>query len=246
MPSSHSRAIALVSQVRRALAKADTLEDLKRVRDEAEAVRCLAQKAKLGLQMQNEAAEFKLRAERKAGEMLSVLTRRGRRGTQMYQVGTFRLEELGISRNQSSRWQREAAVPEEEFSAFLKTSQDTGREVSAEALLRLCSVRRRGLRSRRSLRPQVLDACRNGDHYLVAETIPVVNDSAAKDRDGSGSVSEVLAELKNHHATLAGVLLPFLELRQSALTAPVRRHAARLIREISLLHEVLGANSRSP
>ena len=48
-----------------ALAMADKFEDLTRESDQAEAVRCLAQKAKLGLEVLNQAAEFKLRAERR-------------------------------------------------------------------------------------------------------------------------------------------------------------------------------------
>lgn len=196
-----------------------------RVRDEAEAVRCLAQKAKLGLAMQNEAAEFKLRAERKAGKMLADLARRGRRGSQMYQLGTFTLDQLGISRNESSRWQREATVPEETFDAFVRASQSTGAELSTEALLRLS----RTLLRQRRRRPGPVDGARGVLHGADS-----INDQAANGRADHVSV-EAIVELSNHHATLVSILLPFLEQEQEALSPAARRHAARLLRDSSVL-----------
>jgi hypothetical protein len=237
MANAETRTLALVSQVKRALARACTLEDLKRVRDDAETIRSLAQKAKLGLEVQNEAAEFKLRAERKAGEMLSVLTRRGRRGTKMYQTGTFRLDELGISRNQSSRWQKEAAVSEEEFSAFVQEAAESGKEVSAERLLRLSASKQ----GRRKSAPRAVDARREGEVFVVPELLGPDRSSRAKQTAGADNeeLHELLAELRNHHATLSSMLLPFLEQTQATLAPPARRHSAQLLHEISSLHEAL-------
>jgi hypothetical protein len=69
------------------------------------------------------ACEIRLRAERKAGQLLSSIEKA--KGGQPYQshgvtgsdetVAT--LNELGVSKNQSSRWQQLAAVPEAEFEA---------------------------------------------------------------------------------------------------------------------------------
>jgi len=50
-----------------ALIRATKLADVVGIRDSAEAVRVAAQKAKAGLTMANQAAELRLRAERKAG-----------------------------------------------------------------------------------------------------------------------------------------------------------------------------------
>jgi len=62
------------------------------------------------LDAQNRAAEIKLRAERKAGEMLAGMVKHpgGRPSGNVCPKGTG-LSEIGISRKQSSRWQKVAA-----------------------------------------------------------------------------------------------------------------------------------------
>lgn len=59
----------------RALAEARTLDEVKHVHDIATAAAEYARAARLGLEAQNHAAEIKLRAERKAGELLRGLER---------------------------------------------------------------------------------------------------------------------------------------------------------------------------
>lgn len=67
-------------------------------------------------EIQQHAAEVKLRAERKAGELLAGMEkhRGGRKtGNTMSPVST--LADVGVEKEQSSRWQRIAAVPEPTF-----------------------------------------------------------------------------------------------------------------------------------
>ena len=68
-----STSIERLSTARQALIEARSLDDILQIRDIAEAARTYARAAKLGLDSQNEAAEIKLRAERKAGEILKQL-----------------------------------------------------------------------------------------------------------------------------------------------------------------------------
>ena len=68
-------ALAKLDGATRALAEARTLEEVSHIRDIAEAARTYARAAKLGLEAQNHATEIKLRAERKAGELLGELDR---------------------------------------------------------------------------------------------------------------------------------------------------------------------------
>jgi hypothetical protein len=61
--------------------------------------------------MQNQCAEIKLRAERRAGEILKEqIPHEG--GKLPLDDQTVILKDLGISRFQSHRWQLEASVPE--------------------------------------------------------------------------------------------------------------------------------------
>ena len=65
------RELVLLGTAERALAEAQTVDEIKAIRDKAEAVRAYAQTARLGLELHNLAAELKLRAERKAGQILA-------------------------------------------------------------------------------------------------------------------------------------------------------------------------------
>ncbi len=132
-----THSIALLSQAKNAIAEARTLDELKTIRDKAEAVRKYAEAAGLGLEIQNQAAEMKLRAERRAGAMLSKLKLHG--GDRREETASDRvtLEEIGISKDQSSRWQLAASVPEKAFERFLEEAQQEQGEVTTAGLTKL-------------------------------------------------------------------------------------------------------------
>ena len=67
--------IERLTMARTLLAEAKDMDDILKVRDISEAARTYAKAAKLGLESQNEAAEIKIRAERKAGDLLARLER---------------------------------------------------------------------------------------------------------------------------------------------------------------------------
>ncbi|HEX5445904.1 MAG TPA: hypothetical protein VFW87_18900 [Pirellulales bacterium] len=109
-PDLHARHLALLSNASIALVAAETLADIKSVRDKAEAVRHFAKSVALGLRLHNHAAEIKLRAERKAGALLASLSLQGGDRKSKCHREILKLQDLGIDRNQSARWQQEAAV----------------------------------------------------------------------------------------------------------------------------------------
>ena len=92
--------------------------------DKAEVLRQYAAQAGAGLEAQNKCAEIKLRAERKAGEVLAETVSRGgdRKTGSKSHDGT--LKTLGINKNQSARWQQAASVPEAEFEAHIATTME--------------------------------------------------------------------------------------------------------------------------
>ena len=59
-----------LDQATRMLAEIRTVDDAKQLIDLAEAARIYARQVDLGLEAQNHAAEIKLRAQRRAGEVL--------------------------------------------------------------------------------------------------------------------------------------------------------------------------------
>ena len=64
----------------------------------------------MGLEMQNNATEIKLRAERRAGEMLRPKKLHGGDRKSSGRDVSLKLSNLGVSQKQSSRWQSIAAI----------------------------------------------------------------------------------------------------------------------------------------
>ncbi len=118
---------------RRALAEAHTIDEVKQVRDQAEALRLYFRQAENGLEMQNQCAAIKLRAERRAGEMLAE------RDTDLHPVSREHVLPEGISHIQSHRWQRVASIPAERFEAHIAEAMEAG-ELTTAGLLRQTHV----------------------------------------------------------------------------------------------------------
>ena len=137
--ATESTALARISQAKLALVSAKTLDDVVRIRDQAEALRIYIKAASESLQAANAAAEIKLRAERKAGEMLAAMEKcqGGRPKKTCTTMGHVSLDSVGVSRNQSSRWQKEASVPEDQFEEYLFDCNNEQREVTQSGLLKL-------------------------------------------------------------------------------------------------------------
>ena len=134
--------IASLERAREVLLHA-TLEDAQEVRSRAEAARVYAKRAKLASELQFRATEIRVRAERRLGELLSSMQRRGpgqypRAEDQASEVAGFpTLDELGITRSQSSRWQQIASLSESLFDSYLGKVKGESRELTTSGLLRL-------------------------------------------------------------------------------------------------------------
>lgn len=130
--------LAKVSEARRALALAQTLEDVLSIRDQAKALEACLKIVGESLAASNDAAEVKLRAERKAGEMLKNTT--GGRGGDRKSSDAESLDSLadiGVSKKQSSRFQREASVDDETFETYLSSCREQQREITQAGLLNI-------------------------------------------------------------------------------------------------------------
>ena len=74
--------------------------------------------------------KIKLRAERKAGDMLAEMDIKPGKPTN---ANGPMLEPLGISKKQSSRWQAIAKVPTVEFEDYIEATRGANRELSSAA-----------------------------------------------------------------------------------------------------------------
>ena len=134
--------LTIFNQARKALEQAASIDEVKVIRDKAEAMRLYVKQAGESLVMQNHCAEIKVRAERKAGEMLLVTEKnKGTRlGGNIVQPpdDSPRLDDLGISKMQSFRWQLMASIPESIFEDHVREVINGGdRELTSAELLRM-------------------------------------------------------------------------------------------------------------
>lgn len=122
-----------------ALAEAKAVDEVKDLRDKADAMRIYAMQSK-NKSLEVDAAEIRIRAERRLGEMIIVqkadggLNTGGRPENKPVTAGdrlnsTPTLAEIGIDKNLSSRAQKMASVPTAEFEAEVGEWRD---RVSAE------------------------------------------------------------------------------------------------------------------
>lgn len=146
-----SNSLARLDGAVRALAEARTLDEIKQIHDKAQAAAEYARAAKLGLDAQNYAAEIKLRAERKAGELLAGLERatpqtanpaglpisNGGNGVTDYRAV---LDDTDTSYQQAHRWQKIAAMPEQKFEAFIENTKAAGDELTTAGVLRVAAA----------------------------------------------------------------------------------------------------------
>jgi hypothetical protein len=226
MGASQVHELALLDQAGQALAEAQNFEQIKDIRNKAEAVRKYAQSASLGLGIQNRAAEVKLRAERQAGKLLAQMTLRGGDRRSKSHNERLKLDDLGISRNQSTRWQMQARLPENIFREHIKVTCDAGKELTSTRLLRLAK------------QWSEASPTNGGEHLGNGHGAQRNGKSRSReDQPPTDPLAEIVSDLANHHQLLENVLRPVYSGESTSLAAAERRVLKYLLLEI---HQLLG------
>lgn len=156
----------LLEIARAALAEADGLPDIAALVDRAEVVRVAARKARLSLDAINDWAEFKLDAERKAGELLAARDHHppGPLPRDRSHDATYlppKLADLGVRKDQAHRWQQVASLPEPEYEAYKAETRADGDIIStAGAVARARELERERRDTELAARPIVMPAGR--------------------------------------------------------------------------------------
>jgi hypothetical protein len=230
-PFAAAQQLTIVQNASRELERAQTIGEIKEIRDKAEAVRKYAQSAALGLDAQNHAAEVKLRAERKAGRLLASLNLRGGDRKSINQRDCLKLDDLGISQNQSTRWQLQSRLPDDEFEDYLRSTREAGLEIATAVVLRLA-------------RQATLRRKTNGgsDPHVVAraekkQCLPTP--PQARSRINS-NLDDGLSELSHHRNLLKQILEPLYATEESVELLPAQRRVlGHILREMeSILVEM--------
>lgn len=128
-------------QARTALAAVHSYDEVKDIMDQAERAAVYARQAN-DSELIKYATEIRVRAQRKAGEMLAQ-TEKSRGAAGIGPIALHAMErnrptlaEMGITHNQSSNWQALASMSEEHFEATVEAAKDTAGEVTTAFMLR--------------------------------------------------------------------------------------------------------------
>ena len=137
-----SNALAKLSRIRTALEAAKSIDDLVDLRDQVTAIATYAKASRMSLDNVNAAMEVKLRIDRKSGELLRGMEKVGHRPKKGDSVQPFSesLEAMGIAKHESHRWQKIAAIPEDEFTAYVSEFTDEKKELTSAAVMRKWSA----------------------------------------------------------------------------------------------------------
>lgn len=122
-----------------AIAECKTIDEVKYIRDKAEALRAYAKQAKESLEMQNNVAEIKLRAERRIGEFSRELPKVS---ANQYKSATSHdgkkldiLKEAGIQHYE--RYEAIANLPEKDFEEHIRNIKESNEELTTTGIIRL-------------------------------------------------------------------------------------------------------------
>ena len=133
--------LARLDKARQMLAESRTLDEVKHIRDIAEAAKVYAKAAHLGREAQNYAAEISLLAACKAGEILKQLEKKKSSGVPASVAGTSEyakaLKDTATPERTAQHWQRLFNIPEEIREKYIKQTIEAGGEVTASGLLKV-------------------------------------------------------------------------------------------------------------
>jgi N6-adenosine-specific RNA methylase IME4 len=125
-----------------------SVDEVKQIRDKAQAMQAYLKQVDESLELQNRMADIKNRAQRRIGELLEETElNKGAQGSgsNQYEVRSHdvtapTLNEMGISKIQSSRWQKAAKVPEVIYETYVDRQNKQKSEVTSADVERIADA----------------------------------------------------------------------------------------------------------
>ncbi len=142
--------LAHFNKARQELAQATKIDEVKSIRDKAEALRAYMQQSGESVEMQNQCAEIKIRAERRAGEITIGMQDRGeleahggdRKTESRLHRDILNYADLGITPTQAKRWKQLANVPKQKFDAAIEDAKSNGDVLTSSMVRRVARQHR--------------------------------------------------------------------------------------------------------
>ena len=135
-----------LEKARYELELASQVSEVKIIRDKMAAIQVYLKQSGQSLEIQNIAAEIKIRSERKLGNILTeIIVHEGGRPQNRDTMSQFssKLSDIGISRKQSSRWQQISCIPNILFEERLEVIKKRNEELTSVQFLSLASYLQR-------------------------------------------------------------------------------------------------------
>lgn len=106
----------------RAIMECHRIDEAHQLRSKARALEVYAKQAR-NFDAETKCAQIRIRAEQRGGDLLKEMERNGERagqgGDRKSKSADTTLKDLGITRDQSSKWQKLAEIPQDRFEAIL-------------------------------------------------------------------------------------------------------------------------------
>ncbi|MGB6068813.1 MAG: MT-A70 family methyltransferase [Desulfomonilaceae bacterium] len=140
-PTDPQTALTYLDNARTEIQAATDLLSLKDIHDRLVAVRTFCKAAKVSFEITQRCSELKIRCERRAGTLLNGRDKHppGPPPIDRSRVATYppKIEDLGITKSQSSRWQTIAGIPDTEFEQHIEKAKSGQKEITSSGVLDL-------------------------------------------------------------------------------------------------------------
>jgi N6-adenosine-specific RNA methylase IME4 len=189
---------------RRALAEAHRVDEVKGIRDKAVAMQHYARQAK-DTTLITQATDIRMRAERRCGELLIEMAERKERAQQGQGKGKGRtpqplpkLADLGVTKTQSSRWQKLAALDPDTFEHNIKRASTDAYDRMTGRFIKEAEIERAKQRHAKLIE----HGCTVDDLVALAESgqrFPVIYADPAWPWDTSGPLGRIRSCADHHY-----------------------------------------------
>jgi 16S rRNA G966 N2-methylase RsmD len=123
--------------IRTAIESSKDIEELTAIKDQLRAYQILAEQSKQSADVQSKIAIYKARADRKCGEWLKDNVKQGGDRKTESKSSMSTLKDLGVTKDESSRLQKIASIPEDKFEGILAEAERETTKINNNMLVNI-------------------------------------------------------------------------------------------------------------